>query len=111
MGEISFTARQVSETELREIMFAGFTFEAISSGRMPFVPAETGFDKVLSDQGISFASTKTQTSGLNYDLEVEGILIRAATQNFITPLVVPTLTPIAVSPQPVGTVMNLQGTR
>ena len=41
--------------ELREIIFAGFTFESIATGRIPFVPMETGFDKVLSNQGISFA--------------------------------------------------------
>jgi hypothetical protein len=111
MGEITFSARQLTGMELREIIFAGFTFESIASGRIPFLPAETGFDMVLSDQGIAFAEADTRTKNVNYDVEVEGILGRAATQNFIKPPVVQKPTPLATVAFAKGTVMNKQGVR
>jgi len=54
MGEITFLARQLTETELREIIFAGHTFESIAAGRIPYVPKETGFDKAFHSQKSSF---------------------------------------------------------
>ena len=54
-------------------------------------------DKVLSRQGISFASVNSQGSRVAYDVEVDGVLGRAATQNFIKPPVRITPIPLAVT--------------
>ena len=68
-------------------------------------------DKVLSRQGISFASVNSQGSRVAYDVEVDGVLGRAATQNFIKPPVRITPIPLAVTAAALNSVMNPQGSR
>ena len=64
------------------------------------------------NRGTTLCSeVKTRTAIVNYDVEVEGILGRTATQNFIKPATIVSPTPLATAPFATGTVMNPQGTR
>lgn len=97
MAEVTFYARELSQTEIEEIFFAGFTFEAIAAGKVPFAPKETEFDRLL---GAQDEAVSTLLSSNDYALG-QAVLGRVLTQALIKELqetpTSPSL-PIAVAP-------------
>jgi hypothetical protein len=65
LGEITFFARALTVVEMKEIMYTGFTLQAVSTGKLPFVPEQTPFDTMAATQsqvrGNPFAQSAWKT--------------------------------------------------
>jgi len=101
LGEITFFPRQLSVTEMDEIMTSGFTFESLAAGREAFKPVKTQFDIAGARQTDAFAEAQGERTMANVKIQVENGFNRLVTTN-ANLQAVPEATPKIIVPRQVG---------
>jgi hypothetical protein len=85
---------------MQEIMFGGFTLQAIAMGKQIYTPEFTPFDKAASVTSEAFAQAKGERMVAMGDLQIEGTLIRQTTDFTTNPPVSPAVPNIKVPNSP-----------
>jgi hypothetical protein len=85
LGEITFFPRQVSVTEMMEIAQQGFTFEALTTGKLPFKPEKSPFDASMANQAKFFAQAKTEREVSTQEMHLENSITRMQTAEVANP--------------------------
>ena len=76
LGEITFFPRQLTDTEMQEVISFGYTLESLAAGKQPFSPVKTAFDTTNAMQADSFATAQGERSEADGQMEVENSLNR-----------------------------------
>ena len=82
LGEIIFSPREVTKSEMLEMMSWGFTLQSISSGRLPFNPQQTRLDDLVLEQKTRFEESQKLMKSINYDVILEGTHIRVGLESY-----------------------------
>ena len=78
LGDIIFYPRRLQEMDMKEIIFAGFTLEAIAQGKIPMAPSIQPTDLMMSRSDSKFAEAADGRALAARQLEIEASLSRAA---------------------------------
>jgi hypothetical protein len=82
LGEIIFTPREVTKSEMLEMMSSGFTLQSIASGRLPFSPQQTRFDDLMLEQKYVFKESQKLMKSVNYNVLLESAHIRVGLEGY-----------------------------
>lgn len=85
LGEVTFFARALTLVEQQEIMFAGFTLQAIAMGKKIYAPIQTAFDAAASTNAESFAAAQDARDTAAVASEIASVLLRQTTSLTINP--------------------------
>ena len=78
LGEITFYSRRLLQTDMNELLYAGFTLGAIADGRAPFSPSKESADEILMQADASFAASAIERASLAKQIQLENSLGRVA---------------------------------
>ena len=77
LGEIAFFPREVSVTEMAEVMFSGFPLQVIATGKLPFVPDTTILDDLRAEQTAAFQENSDIMKNVASTMIIENSYIRS----------------------------------
>ena len=60
LGEITFYPHKITQTQMQEILYAGYTFEEIAEGKVPYLPPKETSDFVATKHDKSFAEAQEE---------------------------------------------------
>lgn len=83
LGEITFYPHKITQTQMQEILYAGFTFEAIAEGKVPYTPQQEMSDIVATKNDQSFSDAQEERAAVAK--EVSFVLRTSATSHLKPP--------------------------
>lgn len=83
LGEITFYPHKITQIQMQEILYAGFTFEAIAEGKVPYTPQQEMSDIVATKNDQSFSDAQAERAAVAK--EVSFVLRPSATPHLKPP--------------------------
>jgi hypothetical protein len=85
LGEIVFYPHKMEAIHFKEILFAGFTLEAINEGKIPYVPNQQDSDTIIQKSSTEFADAQAERADGDNALKLESTLSRSAIELAVSP--------------------------
>jgi hypothetical protein len=85
LGEIVFYPHKMEQVHFKEILFAGFTLEAINEGKIPYLPKQVPSDIIIQKTGTELANAHSERVESSKSLKLESTLSRAAIELAVSP--------------------------